>query len=172
MTLIHNDTHQNKWLNLSGLSKKVDNMSNTVQKLRKTTATHEQLFHKQHKNIEQRIITFIRTTYNFTPLYSSMNLETDILMISECRRIVLIGEVKHHLTPLAFGQVAKRIKEFKMKQATHPSEDLQDVTSIVPLVGAEIINHRERTKAKDLGFVLIGPSGTLYMALENEHNLQ
>ena len=72
----------------------MDDISKTVKTLQKTTKTHEQLFNKQHKNVEQRIITFIRTTYNFTPLYCNMNLETDILMISECKRVVLIGEVK------------------------------------------------------------------------------
>ncbi len=144
-------------------SRNIEEFKTDIQSMMKPTRTHKGTFTKMHRNIETKIRRHIISQFSFKEVnVANSDLqthETDILLLSEDGKRLVIGEVKHELVKHAFGQVRLRMEVFdELKETGQLPLQLKGVTTVIPLVGAEIISEfmRDNTMKKD--FVLVEPT--------------
>lgn len=160
-------------------SRIVNQLTKNVETLRRTTSSHESIFNKMHKNIENKIKSHLMREYDLDEVTLDdmngtdlANHEIDIILLSRDGKRLIIGEVKHELVNKAFSQLAARIETFETLQMEDLlPEKLRNVTAIVPLVGAEIIPPQLRSYIKKKQYVLVEPCLHGYFVQENAHRI-
>lgn len=143
-------------------SHSIEALTKVVEKLGRRTVSREKTFDKMHKNIENKIRRHLVTEFPFTEVdlkditnTDLANHETYILLLSTDGTRLIIGEVKHEIVPKAFSQIAARIETFNnLKIMNALPEKLQNVTTVIPLVGGDIVPVHMRNLAVMKGYVL------------------
>ncbi|KAL9650551.1 hypothetical protein ABK040_004769 [Willaertia magna] len=154
-------------------SKAMEELTKKIDKL--NDSTNHFNIHKVSNGIENKLKTYLCNNLGFgnIPLeyIKGTDLEKlgcDVLMISQDKKTVIIGEVKTDLVEKAFNKVNIRVivlKEMLSDKETCP-DILKNVENIIPMVGAETITEQLRKKVESKGYLLIEPNGDGYSHID------